>query len=99
MNGLKEEIKSQYHKLKGDQTGYAAMIGGVIAILVSIVIGILVYYQIAGSIQGMPAAGVTAAANVNTTANTVFTLAPIIAIVLIASIILGVVSNFGRAQA
>jgi hypothetical protein len=61
--------------------------------------GILVYYKIAGSINGMPAAGVTAAANVNTTANTVFQLMPIVAIVVIAGIILAVVMGFGKAQA
>lgn len=81
-----------------DDHGYAGMVGGVIAILVSIVVGILVYYKIAGSINGLPAAGVTAAANVNTTANTVFTLAPIVGIVMIAGIILAIVTNFGRGQ-
>lgn len=54
---------------KLDNNGFAAAVGGVIAILVSIIVGILVYYKIAGSINGLPAAGVTAAANVNTTAN------------------------------
>ena len=82
-----------------DESGFAAAVGGVIAILVSIIVGILVYYKIAGSINGLPAAGVTAAANVNTTANTVFTLAPIVAIVTIAGIILAVVMGFGRQQA
>lgn len=55
--------------------------------------------KIAGSINGLPAAGVTAAANVNTTANTIFTLMPIVGIVTIAGIILAVVMGFGRQQA
>ena len=84
--------------LKNDGA-FAAAVGGVIAILVSIIVGILVYYKIAGSVNGLPAAGVTAAANVNTTANTVFTLAPIVGIVMIAGIILGVVMGFGRTRA
>ena len=84
--------------LKNDGA-FAAAVGGVIAILVSIIVGILVYYKIAGSVNGLPAAGVTAAANVNTTANTVFTLAPIVGIVMIAGIILGVVMGFGRTKA
>lgn len=83
---------------KLNEHGYAAMVGAIIAVLVSIIVGILVYYKIAGSINGLPAAGVTAAANVNTTANTVFTLAPIVGIVLIASVILGVVASFGAKQ-
>jgi hypothetical protein len=79
-----------------DDHAYAGMVGSVIAVLVSIIVGILIYYKIAGSIGGLPAAGVTAAANVNTTANTVFTLAPIVGIVMIAGIILAIVTNFGR---
>jgi hypothetical protein len=43
---------------KMDDHGFAAAVGGVIAILVSIIVGILVYYKIAGSINGLPAAGV-----------------------------------------
>jgi len=82
-----------------NEGAFAAAVGGVIAILVSIIVGILVYYKIAGSVNGLPAAGVTAAANVNTTANTVFTLAPIVGIVMIAGIILGVVMGFGRTKA
>ena len=84
---------------KMDDSGFAAAVGGVIAILVSIIVGILVYYKIAGSINGLPGAGVTAAANVNTTANTIFTLMPIVGIVTIAGIILAVVMGFGRQQA
>ena len=83
-------------KLFRDNEAYAGMVGGIIAVLVSIIIGILVYYKIAGSITGLPPAGVTAAAAVNTTANTSFTLMPIVAIVMIAGIILGIVTNFGR---
>jgi|WetSurMetagenome_2_1015567.scaffolds.fasta_scaffold843271_2 hypothetical protein len=76
---------------------YAAMIGGVVAVLVTILVGILVYYKIAGSMAvGTPtsAAGL-AAANVNTTASTIFTLAPIVGIVMIAGIILAIVTRFG----
>jgi hypothetical protein len=79
-----------------DDHAYAGMVGAVIAVLVSIIVGILIYYKIAGSINGLPGAGVTAAANVNATANTVFTLAPIVGIVMIAGIILAIVTNFGR---
>jgi hypothetical protein len=86
-------------KLFREDKAYAGMVGGIIAVLVSIIIGILVYYKIAGSIQGLPAAGVTAAAAVNTTANTSFTLMPIVAIVMIAGVILGIVTNFGRGAA
>jgi len=86
---------------KMDDHAYAGMVGAVVAVLVSIIVGILVYYKIAGSISpvGIPAAGLAAMGNVNTTANTVFTLSPIVAIVMIAGIILAIVSNFGKGNA
>jgi len=77
-----------------DNNGWAQYIGAVVAVLVTIIVGLVVYYKIAGSINGLPSAGVTAAANVNTTANSVFTLAPITALVLIASIIIGAILMF-----
>lgn len=67
----------------------------VLAVLVTILVGILIYYKVAGS-MGIPSAGAAAATAVNNTANSVFTLAPIIGIVMIAGIILGIVMRFGR---
>lgn len=62
-----------------DKHGFAGAVGAVLSVLVIILVGLLVYYKVAGSLGGanLPAAGVTAAANVNNTANTVFSLAPI----------------------
>lgn len=76
--------------------GYAQLVGAVVAVLITIAVGILIYYQISGSITGIGAAGFTALGQINTTAQTVFTLAPVVAIVMIAGIILAVVMNFGR---
>jgi hypothetical protein len=81
---------------KMNDSGYAAMVGSVVAVLVSIVVGILVYYKIVGSMGNTNAGAIVAMANVNTTANTVFTLSPIVGIVMIAGIILAIVTNFGR---
>ena len=81
-------------KQKADNA-YAALIGGVVAVLVTILVGILVYYKIAGSMGLTGTQAVAAGAAVNTTASTVFTLSPIIGIVMIASIILMIVTRFG----
>jgi hypothetical protein len=43
--------------LKNDNA-WAQYVGAVVAILVTIVVGLVVYYKIAGSINGLPAAGV-----------------------------------------
>lgn len=88
------KIKANQH-IWNDTKADAKMVGAIVALLVVITIGLLVYYEIAGSIAINNASGVTAAAAVNTTANTVFTLAPIVAIVLIASLILFYVTRFG----
>lgn len=75
----------------------AALIGGVIALLVSIIVGVLVWYKLDASITNgaRPAAVGLLYNNTNTTANTIWTLAPIVAIVLVASVILGIVASFG----
>jgi hypothetical protein len=80
---------------KRNEDGSIAMVGALVGILLTVVVCVVIYYKVAGSINGLPAAGLTAAAAVNTTAGTVFTLAPIIAIVIIASVILGAIMKFG----
>ena len=80
------------------------MIGVVVALLVSIAVGVLIWYKlnaalIGGSGYGSGAGYVTIRAlynTTNTTANTIWTLFPIIGIVVIAGIILAIVTNFGR---
>ena len=81
----------------------AAMVGVVIAGLVSIVIGVLIWYKMNsaiyvanGSVKGAQGAVWNTS---NASANTIWTLFPIVAIVLIAGVILAVVMGFGRQQA
>ena len=81
----------------------ASMVGVVIAGLVSIVIGVLIWYKMNtaiytanGSVKG--AQGVVWNTS-NASANTIWTLFPIVAIVVIAGVILAVVMGFGRSTA
>jgi len=83
----------------------AQALGAVVALLVAILVGILVYYKVAASsyqaigLTDNTAGGKQARAainNTNTTGGTVFTLAPIVGIVLIAGIILAIVTRFGQ---
>jgi len=88
-------------RLKDDNRAVAAQLGGLIGLLVAIIIGVLVFWQVNGNLDygSVPRARVTTQwANLNTTSTTVFTLAPIIAIVVIASIILAVVMGFGAGR-
>lgn len=81
----------------------ASMVGVVIAGLVAIVIGVLIWYKMNtaiyaanGSVKGAQGAVWN---NSNASANTIWTLFPIVAIVVIAGVILAVVMGFGRQQA
>ena len=76
------------------------MVGAVVGILVTLIIAVLVFYNIAGSIDtstidsgltGTPAANATD--DTLDQASTFFTIAPIIAIVIVAVVILGYVSK------
>ncbi len=95
-------------KLLKSDSGSAASIGIVIAGLVAIVVGVLVWYKINGAINvaalgdhgatGHSAIG-TLFNTTNTTANTVWTLFPICAVVVVAGVILAIVMGFGRSPA
>lgn len=44
-----------------NKDGFAAVVGAVLSVLVLVVVGLVVYYNVAKNINGLPAAGVTAA--------------------------------------
>lgn len=75
----------------------AGAVGTIIAILIVIVVGLLVYWNISSSIATGSTEGAIVHSSVNNTSQTVFTLAPIVAIVFIASIVLAYVARFGGA--
>ena len=88
-----------YDLLEDDQ-GNVQMIGAVVGILVTLIIAVLVFYNVAGSIDastidadltGTPAQNATD--DTLSQAATFFTIAPIIAIVIVAVIILKYVGD------
>ena len=93
---IMEKLMNLEIKCKKADNGYAALIGGVVAVLVTILVGILVYFKVAANMGLTQTTAKANAASVNTTASTVFALAPIVGIVMIASIILLIVTNFGK---
>jgi hypothetical protein len=78
-----------------------AMIGMVVALMVAIAIGVLIFYKLN---QAVVTAGGTSDAigdifnSTNSTALTVWTLLPIVGIVVIAGVVLAIVMGFGRSQ-
>ncbi len=85
-----------------EKSANVAMIGGVVGILITLIIAVLVFYSIAGSIDtttidadltGTPALNATDA-TLDQTA-TFFSIAPIIGVVAVAVVILGYVKSIG----
>ena len=85
---------------KLDEKGNVQMVGAVVGILVTLIIAVLVFYNVAGSIDTTSIdADLTGTPSANATddtldqAATFFTIAPIIAIVIVAVIILKYVGD------
>jgi len=104
---------NQSIKLRDDESAYAKAVGGLIALLLTVIIAVLIFWQVNSALGGANAApwggqttdpnyeiarGVRANLTRNATttmASTVFNLAPLIALVVVAAIILGVILGFG----
>ena len=98
---------NQFAEFKNDNHGQVAMIGIVIGLAVAIIVGVLVFYKINASIttsgfvgpSNVVAAGTAYNATrtaINSSAQTTFTLLPIVAIIVIASFMIGLVTKFGQ---
>ena len=101
---IPEEVKQVQHLfIEGkNEEAFARQMGGMVALLVAIIVGVMVFYSINEGVQmninsvGPHNYEYQAQWNTtNTTASTVFTLLPIVAVVIIAGIILAVVTRFG----
>lgn len=83
--------------LQNDKKANLAMVMGLVMLLLTIVIGLLVFWEIntAISIDKLPGSGSDAWNTTNDTAGTVFSLLPIVGIIMIAGIMLYYISRFG----
>jgi hypothetical protein len=75
----------------------------VVAFLIAVIIGVLIWYKtdtalVAAGWSGMPAGGHTVWNSTNTTANSVWTLFPVVGLVLIAGVIIGTIMIFGSGR-
>jgi hypothetical protein len=78
------------------------MVGAAVGLLITLIIAVLIYYNIAASMDttaidaklpGTPAGNATTA--INNQASTFFTIAPIVAIVIVAVVVIGYVQRIG----
>ena len=85
----------KFKELKQNNAGYVKVVGGLVALLLMIIVGILVFWETSDSIE-LSSADANASKNSTTDmATTVFDLLPIIALAVVASIIIGVIIGFG----
>ena len=85
-------------KFKGliqNNSGYTQIVGGLIALLVTIGVGALVYWEITDNFEGSSTAANESMDEVNSMATTVFQLLPIVALVVVAAVIIGIVVKMG----
>lgn len=78
-----------------DNDAYTKIVGGLVALLLTIIIGVLIFWEVNDSLT-LGSAEANASRNKTTDmATTVFSLLPLVALVVVASIILAVVMGFG----
>lgn len=81
--------------LKQDNAGYTKVVGGLVALLLTIIVGVMVFWETSDSIELDSSDANDSKDETTSMASTVFGLLPIVALVIVASIILGVVLGFG----
>ena len=85
----------KFRDFKSDTSGYTKIVGGLVALLLTIIVGVLVFWEMSDAITLDSAEGNTSKNETTDMASTVFSLLPLVALVIVASIILGVVVGFG----
>ena len=78
-------------KLLRNKHGYTKVVGGLIALLITIGVGALVFWEVTDSFEGSSDEANDSINETEDMASTVFELLPLIALVLVASIIIGIV--------
>jgi hypothetical protein len=82
-------------KLFHSNDGYTKVVGGLIALLVTIGVGALVFWEITDNFEGSSNESNDSIDGVEDMASTVFDLLPIVALVVVAAIIIGIVVKMG----
>jgi len=93
---MKANLKAK--SFKDDKAGYVKIVGGLVALLLMIIVGILVFWETSDSIELSSADANSSRDNTEDMATTVFDLLPIVALAVVASIIIGVIMGFGSGK-
>jgi len=84
----------KYKSIIHDKSGYIQAVGALVALLVTIGVGAIVFFEITSNFDCQADAD-EAINNTEEMAGTVFELLPIVALVVVAAIIIGVVVSMG----
>lgn len=84
-----------------DNTGVVGAITAVVAFLIAVIVGILIWYKIdtamvASTYSTLPVSAKAAWNSTNATANSVWGLLPVVGLVLVAGVIIGTIMVFSR---
>jgi hypothetical protein len=86
--------------LKDENASIPGLVIGVVAFLIAVIVGLMIWYKIDSSLANattftaLPAGARAAWNSTNTTANSTWTLAPIVGLVLIAGVIIATIMMF-----
>jgi len=89
------KANQKVREIKSDSSANAKIVGGLVALLLTIIVGVLVFWEVNDSITLSSADANTSRNETTDMASTVFSLLPIVALVIVASIILSIVLGFG----
>lgn len=92
--GKTMKANKKFWNLRENNRGSTQVVGSLVALMLVIIIGVMIFYQVSDSITLTGDAG-DAKNDTLDMAATVFTLLPIVALVIVASLILAVVMGFG----
>jgi len=82
-------------KLIKNKAAYTKIVGGLVALLLMIIVGVLVFWETSDAIDLPNDDANTSKDTVTDMASTVFGLLPIVALVIVAGIIIAVIMGFG----
>jgi len=89
------KANQKFRSFKENKAAYTRVIGGLVALLLTIIIGVLVFWEVSDAIELDTDTANDSKNDTTDMAETVFTLLPIVALVIVAAIILGVILGFG----
>lgn len=93
------KANNKIRNLTKNKSGYVKVVGGLVALLIMIIIGVLVFWEVNDAITLSSSEANTSRNQTTSMASTVFGLLPLIALVVVAAIILGIVLAFGTGKA